>query len=460
MSRFAFLLPIFAVACEGELTVISAPQPQPWALDAAVASADSGESPAAAAARPTPATEPASTPPVVVTTTTPAAPQGFVMHEWGTFTSVQGSDGSSQDGMQHEEEALPKFVYGRAPLAMHQKQIEGLPEGCNQKMETPVVYFYTAKPLEVTLDVIFKQGIISQWFPSGTAMAPPVGALGSNLSNSTSGLNNGSLQWKVQVDPAIDMAKAPQVPADSIWQPSRNTKATPLRFVGLDHEQQPVDQTERFLFYRGLGRFTLPVQVLAGEKALLTVRNSSGDSLPFGLLLRATTDGKGGLVDLGAIGAQTDRQTYIPSADVPLATAVEQAKAKLKTALVASGLYADEAQGMVDTWQKSWFTTPGVRLLYVLPQPWTVKLLPMQIAPAPTQVVRTLVGRIEVLTIEDEAAAKAIVVQTKASTKFEQAMQLDRFMEPRLHRACQLLDKATYKAHCDKLLKWAANQGN
>ncbi len=40
----------------------------------------------------------------------------YVAHEWGTFTSMQGSDGVTLEGLQHEEEGLPDFVYSRTEV--------------------------------------------------------------------------------------------------------------------------------------------------------------------------------------------------------------------------------------------------------------------------------------------------------------------------------------------------------
>ena len=38
----------------------------------------------------------------------------LIVHEWGTFLSMQGSDGMSLEGMYHEEHALPEFVHARS----------------------------------------------------------------------------------------------------------------------------------------------------------------------------------------------------------------------------------------------------------------------------------------------------------------------------------------------------------
>lgn len=400
-------------------------------------------------------------PPPSTVTPGPDTPPPLVVHEWGTFTSVQGSDGSTLDGLQHEEEHLPDFVYGRSQLHMNKtKAIEGLPEPCNQKMETPVVYFHTPIARDVVLKVDFPQGIISQWFPAATTFWPPLGALGANDGTPpTSGLSKGSLTWKVRVDPALDMAAAPPVPKDSVWLPSRQTNAAPLRYQGLDHKDQKVDQTERLLFYRGLGRFTLPVQVLAAGKGALTLRNTSKDTLPYAVLLHATAGGKGGVQVVGALAAGQDRAAQIPAADLPLPEAMLAAQAALKAGIVASGLHDDEAQAMVDTWRKSWFATPGVRLLYVLPQGWTEQLLPLQVQPQPTQTVRTLVGRIEILTPEDEAVVVDSLLASLAAKSYSPLQKFDRFLEPRLRRACKVAPPSPgLQAHCDQVLAWAAEQ--
>src|SRR5688572_15338365 len=45
-----------------------------------------------------------------------APPDPLVVHEWGTFTSMSGADGVGLDGLQHEEEELPGFVYSRSKV--------------------------------------------------------------------------------------------------------------------------------------------------------------------------------------------------------------------------------------------------------------------------------------------------------------------------------------------------------
>ena len=47
----------------------------------------------------------------------------------------------------------------------------------------------------------------------------------------------------------------------------------------------------------------------------------------------------------------------------------------VRESLVAEGLYEKEAAAMVATWQQSWFTENGTRILYMVPATITDELL-------------------------------------------------------------------------------------
>ncbi len=61
------------------------------------------------------------------------------------------------------------------------------------------------------------------------------------------------------------------------------------------------------------------------------------------------------------------------------------------------------------TWTASYFQTDGVRVLFVLPQSWTDTFIPMPVLPAPQQIVRVMVGRLELLTADRERLAEDAV---------------------------------------------------
>ncbi len=49
---------------------------------------------------------------LLTTFTISSAQARLAVHEWGTFTSLVGSNGKTQHGMYHEDERLPDYVHG------------------------------------------------------------------------------------------------------------------------------------------------------------------------------------------------------------------------------------------------------------------------------------------------------------------------------------------------------------
>jgi hypothetical protein len=230
------------------------------------------------------------------------------------------------------------------------------------------------------------------------------------------------------------------VEESSIWAPSRKVES-----LGVLRG----DQDEHFIFYRGLGRFERPVRVIDTVRTL-EVANESYDRIPAAFYLIVGDQGAS-ITELGAIDGQR-RVVIDPEPLIDLRSYLPDAKLKVERALIASGLYADEARAMVDTWTESYFTAPGTRVLYLVPRSWTDALLPITIEPAPTEVVRTLVGRIEVMTASEESR---IAAEVEAAFRGEAALVSDtygRFTEPKLRRAMELIEDREAKAWCQALV--------
>lgn len=109
----------------------------------------------------------------------------YTLHEWGTFTTVSGSDGGLLPGLQREEEGLPAFVHSHAGME-NLGDVSGNPDGTvsikgwirplknvTVKMETPVIYFYTKEPFQAKVAVGFSGGSISQWYPARSGGETP-----------------------------------------------------------------------------------------------------------------------------------------------------------------------------------------------------------------------------------------------------------------------------------------------
>ncbi len=68
----------------------------------------------------------------------------------------------------------------------------------------------------------------------------------------------------------------------------------------------------------------------------------------------------------------------------------------MQRALVADGLYEDEAAAMLATWERAYSQTPGLRLFFTVPRVWTDHYLWLSISGVP-ELKRVMVGRIELI---------------------------------------------------------------
>ena len=116
--------------------------------------------------------------------------------------------------------------------------------------------------------------------------------------------------------------------------------------------------------------------------------------------------GRGAYAYRPALAPGEQATGVIPTMDRarPLAEFTEAIADDLAAKLAESGLYAKEARAMVNTWKTSYFQTDGIRVLFVLPQSWTDSFIPIRILPRPRELVRVMVGRLELLSRGARAA--------------------------------------------------------
>ena len=371
-----------------------------------------------------------------------AAPQEspkLVVHEWGTFTSVAGSDGASLDWRPLAGPSdLPSFVYdisGSPKGLRHGRSVELCDHDPKEqgkccatgtiRMETPVLYFYSDRETTVSVKVDFPKGKITEWYPA----ARNVGA----------GIDWG--QVRVLASPT---GSFPVEAGKSHYYPARETDANAVRVCVA---KNPED--EKFLFYRGVGTFPLPLKVtLDGDK--VTVRNLGKDQIDQVVLF----ENRGGKIGYRIHCYLKDEAVLErPNAD----HGIESLTADLEKVLAGQGLYAKEAKAMVKTWRDSWFE-PGLRVFYTVPKAETARVLPLALSPAPTELVRVLVGRAEILTPEmvttiGDLASKLgheSIETREAATRSLAAY--GRFAEPVLKKLLATTEDPEVKARISRLI--------
>lgn len=94
-------------------------------------------------------------------------------------------------------------------------------------------------------------------------------------------------------------------------------------------------------------------------------------------------------------------------------TNLDRLKRSLKSALVREGLFDDEAQALLNTWELSYFKSPGLRVFFLVPRAWTDHYLPLQIS-VPSEIHRVMVGRIELVTPRERAKLRKLAAYSPA----------------------------------------------
>jgi hypothetical protein len=351
-------------------------------------------------------------------TTAPSPP--VVVHEWGTITTHHAPDGSPRGRLNRVTgpDTLPTFVYRYDPPGTQSDPnrsliktalVAGRPD-VTMRLETPVMYFYpprgvTMPPFDV--DVHFRGGILNEFYPEGDASVDvdverlhqkthygliPARWDGELLDNYVVG----RLRWRGVT--LHDKVSVPQT-TSHVWLAPRQVRASGVTASS--------GESERYLFYRGVAHLDALVQtqLTAAEVRLRAPKElewmaDSAMRIPDLWLVDVRWDGSAAFREVGSLtiargaaSAELGRLALFATADYA-PSKLMQLQASMKRALVASGLYDDEADAMLQTWNASYFHQPGLRVFYIVPRLWVDYYLPVQIS-VPNRMTRVLVGRID-----------------------------------------------------------------
>jgi hypothetical protein len=347
----------------------------------------------------------------------------LTVHEWGTFTSVAGVSGQAVEWTPFSGPSdLPCFVTILNPTSIKVGPKGYLPTlKATVRMETPVIYFYSGREQAVNARVRFPHGLITEWYPQGSV--PPV-PFGTPLAKMT-----GGIAWNdVKVLP-LPGGNFPVEAVKSHYYAARDTDASPIQ-VGSQHE--------KFLFYRGLASFPVPVSARVKQDGTIAVENTGADEIGLFVLFEKRS---------GRLGYRVVRSSrkQVTLERPALTSDFEYLRQDLQTALIDQGLYPREAAAMIETWRDSWFEE-GTRLFYLVPRASVDAILPLDIEPRPAEVVRVFVGRLEIITPETLTEVEQAVRLNDLST----LRRHGRFLEPIAlslqARFSSASDKATMKA--------------
>ncbi|HEY9508279.1 MAG TPA: hypothetical protein VIV82_00310 [Verrucomicrobiae bacterium] len=344
----------------------------------------------------------------------------WTVHEWGTFTSLQNEAGEAIGGINTDDEPVPDFVHRLAhllllpPTEVPTIYFQGAPKchpDVTMRLETPVLYFHPPANYSgiqtANVRVQFRGGWLTEFYPDAIANAP--------------GLTNGWFNFGPLKSDTVSELKWNDLKVGGDW-PVTNTSAhvwTSPRAVQSALVKTPNDESEKFLFYRGVAHIDAPLRISrSGEELLfhsqlenlpvnraLTLRSvwlvdiQPDEKLAFRALPSLTLDGDSTKI-LARTSASFETKDYHSGN-------LKELRSALKKALIAEGLFSDEADALLNTWELSYFKSAGLRVFFTVPREWTDFYLPLEISPAAT-IERVMVGRIELVTPDQRSILQTL----------------------------------------------------
>jgi hypothetical protein len=334
------------------------------------------------------------------------SPDRLIAHEWGTFTTVAGGDGRAIEWLplngptdlpcfveHYKNTNTVKILPTEDPRLIDYETARSRLWG-KVRMETPVLYFYGPKETNIHVKVRFPRGLITEWYPHATASM--LGVTPTILRHP---------QFETFLDwPSITLGtpaneRFPSEPGKSHYYAARATEASPVR-VG--------SQNEKFLFYRGVANFDVPLSARANSDGAIEVKNLGFEAIPNVVLFerRGATFGY-------RVGGEL-RGSMTLAAPQQNAT-LDALRADLEKMLIGAGLYPKEAAAMLETWRDSWFED-GTRVFYIIPPKSVDAILPLTVNPSPASIARVFVGRMEVLTPSVQQTVETAATRNDAAT--------------------------------------------
>jgi hypothetical protein len=339
----------------------------------------------------------------------------LVVHEWGTFTSLQNSGGTPIGGINIDDEPLPSFVHNLNPFILIQPHAvsrymsKGAPERhpfVTLRLETPVIYFHPPRgktePFHVDVDVAMHGGWLTEYYPNAQPEAPGLKEGRFDFGPITGG-TVGRLAWH-----GLTVGTKENGPDtnSNVWLAPRNVEAAPVKAAG--------GEAERYLFYRGVGNFSAPLSISSDSKQdQLSIRGrfqevlNPRESAKIGRiwLVHVRRDGSSAFRSIGPVTVTSDTTKVVaqlPASfddkDFSLGN-LANLRDELHAALIKDGLYADEATALVETWSHAYFKSAGLRVFFLVPRAWTDHYLSLSIS-TPAEIARVMVGRIELVSPE------------------------------------------------------------
>ena len=337
-----------------------------------------------------------------------ATSSAMTVHEWGTFTVLFSSGGHSPSWYQPYSDTahLPLFAQLQNPGAKSATAF-------NIRMETPVLYFYPEKETDVTVNVSFANGMITERFPPSqfnvAEYQPPM----TRQSTASAPVTT----WKGKLlPPGHPMEKQiPPVPEGTVENYAAARAVPDAWLFASDtpvirmNDQPDIHPVDKFIFYRGASQISPPWRTTLGEDRTFTLDRMDQSTDQWAIALQV----RDGMASWKPLEKSTDAsyQASLPDADKPVEQAIAELSDLFLSELVARGLTRDEALAMIRTWDDTWFSEEGQRIFTIADPAWVDRQLPLSITPEPENISRVFVVRCELLDPQTEHQLSTMLLE-------------------------------------------------
>ncbi len=290
---------------------------------------------------------------------------GLRVHEWGVWKVREGQIQHLAD-LARESPAFVRRATARAES----------PGGTLSRK--PVVYVYADRPTELTVRVGFTGGNAWLFYP-GVSMEPGSSRPGCLGVGGGPALRDRAavrpceppdhLRWSVRAVPRGGAA-LPEVARGHFWNHLRSVPSATL--------EAPDGSAEKFLFYDGPVAFRTAYRARRDDRSVTIERLGDAGASEMIVANGDRWVAASGLAPGLAARVGIDRPWPVQPHDV---------RTEIRERLRAAGLSAHEADSLVRTWQPE-IEAEGLRAFWLLPRAEYDALLPIEISPPPTDLVR------------------------------------------------------------------------
>lgn len=286
----------------------------------------------------------------------------FEAHEWGVFMFYQGL---GADILAAHEPDLPQFVARLEDYKEQQKKCSACgiyPCKCKirdieprEEYLKPVINFFSKDKLSVNVSVN-THGKHTVWYPKHTSISK----------------DGTRLDWSIEITPIKPEKRLKEPKGCSWWETARDTDSA---YVVTK------DDVEKFIFYEGEdSKLEAEIEI-----------KKTGDKIQ--LINKSSHKYNNVLVVFNKKIIHLEK--FAKSQDITFDKELidqKTAMAKLENMLIAEGLNEKEAKGVAKIWEKDFFETDGLHVLYMMSREKVDTTLPLTIEPKPKKFVRAMIG--------------------------------------------------------------------